>query len=73
MDCAIGDFAVKLSSYLQPRGVGQYLRTHVGRTPRYDNGKIQRELGLKFTPLDQSVDDLMKDLGRWGHLPPKSS
>lgn len=73
MDCAIGDFAVKLSSYLQPRGVGQYLRTHVGRTPRYDNGKIQRELGLKFTPLDQSVEDLMKDLERWGHLPPKSS
>lgn len=72
MDCSIGDFAVKLSSYLQPRGVGQYLRTHVGRTPRYDNGKIQRELGLKFTPLEQSISDVMKDLERWGHLPPRS-
>jgi dihydroflavonol-4-reductase len=69
MDCAVGDFAAKLASYLQPKGVGAYLRTHVGRVPRYDNGKIQRELGLKFRPLEETVRDTLDDLRKWGHVP----
>lgn len=73
MDCAAGDFAVKLSSYLQPRGVGSYLRTHVGRVPRYDNGKARRELGLEFRPVERSILDTMEDLARWGHLPARGA
>lgn len=69
LDCALGDHVVRLSSYAQPRGVGSYLRTHVGRVPRYDNGKIQRALGLKFRPVEQSIIDTLDDLKRWGHLP----
>ena len=68
-DCAIGDRVVQLSSYLQPKGVGSYLRTHVGRVPRYDNSKIQRELGLTFRPVPESILDTLADLRRWGHLP----
>jgi dihydroflavonol-4-reductase len=69
MDCAIGDYAAKLGSYFQPKGVGSYLRTHVGRVPRFDNGKIQRELGVKFRPVEDSILDTMRDLARWGHVP----
>ena len=43
-----GDVIVKLGSYLQPKGVGSYLRTHVGRVPRYDTSKIRRELAQKI-------------------------
>lgn len=68
MDCSAGDFAVKLASYLQPKGVGQYLRTHVGRVPRYDNGKIRRELGLSFRPAETSILESLEDLKRWKHL-----
>jgi len=68
MDCAIGDFAVRLSSYLQPKGVGSYLRTHVGRVPRYDTSKIQKELGLKFRPVETSILDTLEDMARWGHV-----
>jgi dihydroflavonol-4-reductase len=68
MDCAVGDFAVRLSSYLQPKGVGSYLRTHVGRVPRYDTGKIRRELGLEFRSAEASVLDTLADLARWGHV-----
>ena len=68
MDCAVGDFTVKLSSYLQPRGVGSYLRTHVGRVPRYDNGKVQRELGVSFRPVATSILDTLSDLARQGHI-----
>ncbi len=68
MDCAGGDFAVRLSSFLQPKGIGSYLRTHVGREPRYDTSKIQRELGMKFRPVKSSILDTMEDLGRWGRV-----
>jgi dihydroflavonol-4-reductase len=70
MDCSLGDHAVKLSSYLQPKGVGSYLRSHVGRVPRYDNGKIRRELGLTFRDTRASILETMADLKTWGHLPP---
>lgn len=68
LDCAIGDFTVKLSSYLQPKGVGSYLRTHVGRVPRFDHGKIERELGLSFRDVDRSILDTLADLKQWGHV-----
>jgi dihydroflavonol-4-reductase len=68
MDCSVGDFVVKLSSYFQPKGVGSYLRTHVGRTPRYDTTKIQKELGLTFRPVESSILETLGDLKRWGHV-----
>jgi dihydroflavonol-4-reductase len=71
MDCAVGDFTVKLASYLQPKGVGQYLRTHVGRVPRYDNSKVQKELGLSFRPLEKTILDTLDGLKKQGHLQPR--
>lgn len=68
MDCAVGDYTAKLASYFQPKGVGQYLRTHVGRVPRFDNSKIQRDLGVSFRPLEQTILDTVADLVRWGHV-----
>ncbi len=68
LDCGIGDFTVRLSSYLQPKGVGSYLRTHVGRVPRYDTSKIQKELGVSFRPVRESIRDTVADLQRWKHL-----
>ncbi len=68
MDCSAGDLMVRLSSYFYPKGTGSYLRTHVGRTPRFDHGKIRRELDLEFTPLADSIRDTVDDLQRWGHL-----
>lgn len=70
MDCAVGDVAVRLSSYFQPKGIGSYLRTHVGRVPRYDNGKIRGELGLELRPIRTTVAETLEDLKRWGHLVP---
>ena len=55
MDSSIGNLIVLLSSYLQPKGVGDYLRTHIGKTPNFDNNKIRRELGLEFIPLEDSI------------------
>jgi dihydroflavonol-4-reductase len=68
MDCAAGDFMARLSSYFYPKGTGTYLRTHIGRTPRFDNAKIREQLGLEFTPPAETVGDTVEDLLRWGHV-----
>ena len=68
LDCSAGDFAVRLSSYVQPRGVGSYLRTHVGRVPRFDTSKIRNELGLTFRPIADSIRDAVVDLAHHNHL-----
>jgi dihydroflavonol-4-reductase len=44
------------------------LRTHVGRVPRFDNSRIQRELGVTFRPIEDTLQDTMADLERWGHI-----
>ena len=68
LDNAVGSVAVKLMSYTQPGGVGSYLRSHVGRVPRYDTSKIQRDLGLSFRDIRRSIADAVADMSRWGHV-----
>ena len=71
LDNAAGNVIVRLGSYLESKGVGSYLRTHVGRVPRYETSKIRRDLRMEFRPLEQTIVDTMVDLQRWGHLPPR--
>lgn len=68
LDSGFGDGLVWLLSFAQPSGVASYVRTHIGREPRFDNSKIQRELGLSFRPLESSIEETLVDLKRWGHL-----
>ena len=69
LDSLLGDLLVRALSFTQGKGVASYLRTHVGRVPRYDTSKIRSSLGVSFRPLEQTVLETMRDLGRWGHLP----
>ena len=68
LDNPVGNAIVWMASWFQAAGTGVYLRTNLGRPPRYDNGKIQRELGVGFRPLTESLVDTANDLKRWGHL-----
>jgi dihydroflavonol-4-reductase len=68
LDNAAGTALVKLLSWFQPNGVGSYLRSHLGKVPAYDNGKIRRELGLQFRPARTSILDTIDDLRRRGLL-----
>jgi dihydroflavonol-4-reductase len=72
LDNAVGNAVVKIASWAQPKGVGQYLRSHVGRVPRFDNSKIRRDLGLDFRPVERTILDTAADLVRWGHVAPPS-
>ena len=66
MDGAFGTALLKLLSWFQPKGMGSYLRSHLGRVPAYDAGKIRRDLGLEFRPVRVSVLDTLEDLRRRG-------
>ncbi len=69
LDNPVGNRIVYLLSFLRPRGVGGYLRTHLGRVPRVDNSKSQEVLGVSYRPLRETLGDALADLERWGHLP----
>jgi len=64
-----GTLLMKLLSFTQPKDTGTYIRTNVGRTFRYDNAKIRRELGISFMDIKQSIIEAVEDMVKWGHLP----
>jgi dihydroflavonol-4-reductase len=70
LESRFGTWLAWLASYTRGKGTGTYLRTHLGRVPRYDNTKIRTELGMTFRPAAESILDTMADLEQWGHLPP---
>ena len=66
------DFGIKLSRFaarFQPKGVRSYLQTHLGGTPKFDNGKLRADLDLSFRDIDTTIVDTALDLARWGHVP----
>jgi dihydroflavonol-4-reductase len=67
----MGNLVVRLFSYLQPRGKGTFVRTHLGRVPAFANDKIRRELGLTFRDVRATVAETLGDLERWGHIRPR--
>lgn len=69
LESALGVKLAWLASWTQPSGVGTYLRSHLGRVPRYDTTKIRRDLGLAFLDVDTAILDTCRDLVRWGHVP----
>lgn len=68
LDHVVGTWLVWLMSWAQPAGTGSYLRTHLGRVPRYDHRRVSRELGLRLRPLERTVRDTMEDLIAGGYL-----
>ncbi|MEQ8231713.1 MAG: NAD-dependent epimerase/dehydratase family protein [Gammaproteobacteria bacterium] len=70
LDSALGNHLARLAAFTQPRGVASYLRTHLGRVPRYDCAKIMRDLDLAFRDVDQSLLETAADLVRHGHVAP---
>lgn len=64
-----GTALMKLASHTRPAGAGSYLRSHLGRVPRHDTGKAQRELGMVWRTPQTSLSDTLADLAHWGHIP----
>ncbi len=67
----MGTLLMKVLSFTQPKNTGMYIRTTIGRTMRYDNTKIKRELGISFKPVEESLIETVQDMIKWGHLLPQ--
>lgn len=63
-----GTLLMQVASFSQPAGIGSYLRSHLGGVVRFNNAKIQQDLGMSFLTPAQSVKDSLQDLVKWGHL-----
>jgi dihydroflavonol-4-reductase len=68
MTSPFGTKVMKLLSYTQPKGVGTYMRTNMGKRMQYDNHKIKSELGIQFIGAKQSILESVEDLLKWKHL-----
>jgi dihydroflavonol-4-reductase len=73
LDHRVGDWLVWLDSYRRPVGAASYLRTHIGRTPRYDTRRVRQELGVELRPTRETILDTMADLVVHGHVPPPAT
>lgn len=69
LDNPIGDRIAALASYTQPRDLGTFIRTHLGRGFRFSNAKIKDELGMTFRPARDTLADTVADLASWHHIP----
>ena len=65
---SFGTSLMRVAALFQPSGTRVYLQTHLGRKPKFDNGKIRRELGVTFRQARDSIMDTARDLERWGHI-----
>jgi dihydroflavonol-4-reductase len=68
LDSGIGVPISKLVAVFQSSGTRDYLLNHLGGVMRFDNSKVQAELGLVLRDIDDTVLETMEDLERWGHL-----
>ncbi|MCC6927063.1 NAD-dependent epimerase/dehydratase family protein [Novosphingobium sp.] len=64
-----GTAVMRFAARFQPPGVGSYLRTHLGRVPRFDNAKIRRDLGVAFRPVAKTISETARNLISLGHVP----
>lgn len=65
---AVGTQLAKMTSYFQPGQIGQYIRTNIARPVRFDHSKAEKELGLQFIDLEESVKATTDDMLYWGHI-----
>jgi dihydroflavonol-4-reductase len=68
IDFWLGSFIGRFFAFTQPPGAASYMKTHLGRTPRFDTSKIQGGLGLKYRDIRATIAETVADLREWKHL-----
>lgn len=68
LDFAFASWLAKFFAFTQPPGAASYMKTHLGRVPRFDTSKIQRDFGLKYRDVRATIAETVADLREWKHL-----
>lgn len=53
----LGSKFMYVASFGQPKGVGTYIQTNLGKRYSLDTSKIKKDLGIEFMPLEQTLVD----------------
>jgi dihydroflavonol-4-reductase len=69
IDFWLGSFIGRFFAFTQPPGAASYMKTHLGRTVRFDTGKVQQDLGLQYRAIRATMAETVADLRAWKHLP----
>jgi dihydroflavonol-4-reductase len=69
IDFWLGSFIGRFFAFTQPPGAASYMKTHLGRTPRFDTTKIRKGLGLQYRDIGATIAETVADLRAWRHLP----
>jgi dihydroflavonol-4-reductase len=68
IDFWLGSFIGRFFAFTQPPGAASYMKTHLGRTPRFDTTKIETDLGLRYRSIESTIAETVTDLRAWKHL-----
>jgi dihydroflavonol-4-reductase len=68
IDFWLGSTIGRWFAFTQQPGAASYMKTHLGRTPRFDTAKIEQELGLKYRDIRATIAETVADLREWKHL-----
>ena len=60
--------AVKALAAFEEPGTRSYIRTHLGKEPKFDNTKIRNDLDLDFRPVEDTILETLEDMEKWGHV-----
>jgi hypothetical protein len=51
-----------------------YTRLHIGNPTSISNAKIKKDLHVSFRAPETTIEDMLADFVKWGHVaPPKSA
>ena len=64
----LGNAMLRLLSYLSSDWRARYLRQHAGYPAEFSNRRIVEAVGIEFRSVEQSIDDTIADLQKWGHI-----
>ncbi len=68
IDFWLGSAIGRWFAFTQPPGAASYMKTHLGRFPRFDTSKIQKGLGLQYRDIRATIAETVADLREWKHL-----
>jgi dihydroflavonol-4-reductase len=68
IDFWLGSTIGRWFAFTQPPGAASYMKTHLGRVPRFDTSKIRRDLGLDYRDIRATIAETVADLREWKHL-----
>jgi dihydroflavonol-4-reductase len=68
IDFPLGSFIGRFFAFTQQPGAASYMKTHLGRTPRFDTSKIRSGLGLNYRGIEATIAETVADLRAWKHL-----